>query len=256
VATQGGIGTVAVDEWVGGGSITTLWIKNLLVTGDRSDPNNVLDGDFSPDLFLTGLVGDFPIDVQKGLTLAGIKGTITGGTWNLAASVGSIAAGATASSWVFAGSPLVGAQGTFVNKIGVRDTLAGSISAISFSVIRAGELAADITSTFASASSFSFGIGLLSAGVVRDTDPALRHSAGDVDVRVVSSKIGRIVVGEWEDGQIETFSILQVTTTGLRTTLAGPPHRCAWQYGRCRDRHAGRWRCLDYCCRRLDRRAA
>ena len=181
---------LTLTEWVDG-SLIAPWAGSIVVKGNRV--YNVA-GDFGPDVTLTGL--DLPAN-KAILSSARIKGSLTGGLWDIDGNVGSIKAANTDSGWT------LDAQG-YLKSLYATEGLAGDVSALWIGkVYTKGDLAASVNATGQDARGVS--IGTLRAGSVYDVSLS------------VPGAIRSITATEWVDADGTPDSIEASWLGKLRT---------------------------------------
>jgi len=99
VDVPGGVGKVAVAQWVGGG-ISAAWVNSLAT---KADKKLLLPGDYEAYLALTG------VGAGKGtLAKASIAGSVRNAVWDITGTVASLAVANTVSNWTCSVDGLAG----------------------------------------------------------------------------------------------------------------------------------------------------
>ncbi|HUS91547.1 MAG TPA: lamin tail domain-containing protein [Phycisphaerae bacterium] len=191
----GGVGSVTVIDWTGGGKIDAEWIGKITTKGDK---RNGIDGDWTADLDLGGA------NAPRGVTLGNVsvKGQIAC-TWDVTGQAGMIRADSTAGSWTLTATEKV--QG-----IDAKNGLAGTLTGLYFDKLSTkADLTASIAATGLDAKKLT-SIGALTAGSVKD-----------VSLTGLPGGIGTITVVQWVDGDsdgdagtIEAGWVGRITTKG------------------------------------------
>ena len=174
-AAGGGINTITVTDWTGGGTIHADWIGRITARGDR---RNGVAGDWEADLDIDALA----LPARK-IALGGVKvaGQIAC-LWDIDGEAGLIKADSTAATWTLT------ADGK-VKGVDAKSGLAGGLTALTFDKISTkGDLTAAIAATGADAKKGT-SIGTLTAGSVKDV--ALNGLPGGIQT---------VTVVEWIDG--------------------------------------------------------
>ena len=187
--TNAAIGSIKFVSW-NGGSITASSVGSLAIKG------------------AVGVAGDLDIDMTlshtgPSLTSLAVVGSVRGGTWTTAGSIGSLTAGSFARDtnneplWLMA----VGAVGSVTTKIGSLDA---HISASSFGAIKSKT---GLSGSLVASSVDARGNGILSIFATTASDVVITASG-------TAAAIGSVSFTDWDEGTLTASSLGTMTTRG------------------------------------------